>query len=283
LTLLEELELELEQEIIEKQARLNEVRKNLGVEKTELEKATELFERVEKKPKYPRYGTGISILDTELNGGFMLGSFINIAGNNFAGKTTLLLKILTNIARGHKIVFFSFEMYENLLKRKIEHMSKDYNTLNNILIEQKNRKLNDIEETIKEQAKAGVKIFGIDSIMKIETNEKEEYKSASLISNRLSKLTQELGIIIFLINQISEGDQRQGRLAFKRSGDIQYDSDCNLFVIVKLNEKTGEVTERKLWCKKDRVNEKTWIKDIPDFGSAVSAVNNNCIEIPYVA
>lgn len=80
----------------------------------EVEQAASLRARVKNKPHSPKYSTGIAWLDEKLCGGFTEGSFINIAGENFSGKSTLVLKILANIARGNKTLFFSFEMYENL-------------------------------------------------------------------------------------------------------------------------------------------------------------------------
>jgi len=265
--------------IAELERELKDINNSLGENSVELETATKLFKRVENKPKYPRYGTGIWSLDEKLRGGLMLGTFANIAGNNFAGKTTFLLKILTNIAQGHKVLFFSFEMYENLLKHSLENMTRDYNTLNNFMIEQKRRHLNDIADIIRTEAGKGVKIFAIDSMMKIETNETEEYKSASTISKTLAKLTQELGVIILLINQISEGDQRSGRLGFKKSGDIAYDSDFSVFILTRDNN--GQI-ERKIKCTKDRINGQTWELPLPEFeyGWAKPTEVEYKIEIP---
>ena len=85
----------------------------------DIEPAANLVARVKSKPILPKYSTGIFWLDDYMKGGFKEGSFINIAGQSFSGKSTLVLKILGNIASYNKCLFFSFEMYENLLADKL--------------------------------------------------------------------------------------------------------------------------------------------------------------------
>lgn len=228
------------------------------------ENALEIKRRVSNKPKAPRYSTGIEVLDCHLRGGFSVGTMINLAGENFAGKTTLVLKILHNITQGHKVVFFNFEMYEDLLVQKMKTWKDEQ--LRNLLVVQVQNSLHEIEDTIRTQAKQGVQFFAIDSRMKITVSIKmEDYQRNSLISQKLSKLCQELGVIILLINQISETDLRSGRLALKGSGDQNYDSDVTLYIKVSLNNDTGKVQKRQLICSKDRVNGERWIDTLPVF------------------
>jgi predicted ATP-dependent serine protease len=241
--------------------------KALNGDEQKIENANVLFERVEKKPKMPKLMTGISCIDDNM-GGLSLGSFINIAGESFVGKTTLMLKILTNLAAGHKVLFFSFEMYEDLLKNSIYKLAgENYLVYQNLLIEQKSRRLGDIDKIIREQARKGLKLFVIDSIMKIEVAGKpKEYEQRTYISSVFSKLCQELGIIVILINQISEQDQRDGRMAFKSSGNIAFDSDVNFFILASKHDKTsGDISERTMWCTKDRINGRKWKAILPTF------------------
>jgi len=189
-----------------------------------------------------------------MNGGFEEGSFINIAGANFSGKTFFVMKILENISKYKPVLFFSYEMYENLLVR---NRCKRYNEtqLKNTYIEQNRNSLDVIVEIIKAKAKEGIKFIAIDSRMKIKVSgNKEEYQKNSLISLTLSKLTQELGVIIMLINQISEADLKSKRPSLKGSGDQAYDSDVILYIF----KNPKNENERIMMCEKDRINEQTW-------------------------
>jgi len=105
------------------------------------------------------------------------------------------------------------------------------------------------------KAKEGIKFIAIDSRMKIKVSgQKEEYQKNSHISATLSKLTQELGVIILLINQISEADLKIKRPSLKGSGDQAYDSDVILYIVKDPKKKD----ERIMMCEKDRINERTW-------------------------
>tara|TARA_R110002074_G_scaffold139371_1_gene285090 strand:+ start:6801 stop:7700 length:900 start_codon:yes stop_codon:yes gene_type:complete len=257
--LLEKLKLE----ILEKQKVIEEISNHTE----ELETLREVRARVNAKGKTIKYLTGYKAIDDEM-GGFSEGSFINIAGSNFSGKTSLVLKIIENIALHNRTVFFSYEMYENLLvTNKLRNTKID----ENLVIVQKKNNLIDIELIIRNEYKKGVKFFAIDSMMKIRVLEKmQDHQKVSLISATLSKLTQELGVIIMLINQVSLTDIRDKRLEFKGSGDVSYDSDVSLFITV--DEKDDS---RLLHCKKDRINERIWKYDITDNSYIKNAIEKN--------
>jgi replicative DNA helicase len=252
--------LKLENDIKEKQKLINELSKS-----NELETLRKVRDRVKTKGKTIKYLTGINSIDEEM-GGFSEGSFINIAGANFSGKTTLVLNVIENIAAHKRTVFFSYEMYENLL---VTNKLQNTNIDDNLVIVQDKYYLVDIETIIRAEHKKGVKFFAIDSMMKIKVTEKmQDYQKASLISGTLSKLTQELGVIILLINQVALTDIREKRLEFKGSGDISYDSDVSFFITVNEDDNS-----RMLHCKKDRINERIWKMDITD-RNYVNRANN---------
>jgi replicative DNA helicase len=243
----------LQNDILEKQKLISE----LNESHTQLETLRVVRDRVKSKGTPVKYLTGVAAIDDNM-GGFSEGSFINIAGVNFSGKTTLVLNILTNIAKYNRIVFFSFEMYENLL---VTNKLKDTSIDDNLVLVQDKNLLIDIEDIIRNEFKTnGVIFFAIDSMMKIRVIEKmQDNQKASLISSTLAKLSQELGVIILLINQVALTDIREKRLEFKGSGDISYDSDVSFFITV--DEKDNS---RTLHCKKDRINERIWKEDITD-------------------
>ena len=230
------------------------------VQEMQIERYTDLEKRVALKPKVPRYETGLEWFDRH-TGGIEAGTFINLAGQAFGGKTTMVLKILANISEYKETVLFSFEMYENKLVKRLQHLNDTQK--HNLLIVQTQYKIEEIDAIVRKKAKDGVKFFAIDSRMKVQISiDGKEYQKIAYLSNHLSKLCQELGIIIILINQISEDNLKTGRLSLKGSGDQSYDSDMMLYIIVK-KEKDGE-EKRLCICDKDRDGGKKWVEDITE-------------------
>lgn len=247
-------------------------------ENIELESFTELKGRVALKPQSIKYETGINSIDREM-GGFAEGTFIQIAGESFVGKTTLALKILTNISKFTKTLFFSYEMYENVLV----HYLKDLNQMqsDNLLIVQDQRELTQIETIISKMSKEGIKFMVVDSRMKINVSGKmEEYQKNSTISKELSRMCQKYGVIIMLINQISEGDLKSGRFSLKGSGDQVYDSDV-LFYLTLENKNTDK-EQRYIWCEKDRINQKKWKAPLLDNAPIEILYTSEKMEMPIL-
>lgn len=240
-------------EIDEKIRELVQFKNDIEDREEKLETLAEVRKRVLSKPQAKKYLTGIWAIDKNM-GGFSEGSYINIAGVNFSGKTSLVVDILKYISTYNRVIFFSFEMYENLL---VNNKFKTPECDDNLVIVQKSYNIEDMDRIIRSEASKGVKFFAIDSMMKIKVaGAKEDYQKVSTISSLLARLTQELGIIIILINQIALTDIRNKRLEFKGSGDIAYDSDVSFFITVEDNE------DRTLHCKKDRINERVWKENI---------------------
>ncbi|MEA1892664.1 MAG: DnaB-like helicase C-terminal domain-containing protein [Campylobacterota bacterium] len=243
--------LEIESILLDKKIQLNKLKKD-GRVATKAVSAFDLIQDVNSRPSIPRYSTGVDALDEKLNGGIEIGSFVQLAGGSFAGKTHLAIEILSQIANREKVLFFNFEMGDRRIAHRFEKSLQTEDARRNMLIHNDNRELSHIVDEIKSSYKNGVKFFAIDSKMKIEvSDEKDDYKKFSKISATLSKLTQENEIIIFLINQVSEDDDKNLRLSFKGSGDQLYDTDLALFyLLVKDNPNI-----RKLVCRKNRQDE----------------------------
>ena len=225
----------------------------------------EFVKRVEKNRDLKFYPTGLQWLDIELEGaGLAEGSFINIAGGSFAGKTTFTLELLKSMAQSEKVCFFSYEMYEKILIRKFKFAS--WNVLQNIQIYQDGAQIDKIAARIRKLSKKGYKIFAIDSRMKIRvSNDKaSEYEKNNEISSKLSELTRTLGVIVILINQISEADLKAGRNSLKGSGDQVYDSDMIIYLKATTNDRK-EVVKREFEMAKDRIGERLFKVNIPDF------------------
>lgn len=238
---------------------------DLDDEGDEGENMGEFVKRVEKNRDLKFYPTGLQWLDIELEGaGLAEGSFINIAGGSFAGKTTFTLELLKSMAQSEKVCFFSYEMYEKILIRKFKFASWD--VLQNIQIYQDGAQIDKIAARIRKLSRKGYKIFAIDSRMKIRvSNEKaSEYEKNNEISSKLSELTRTLGVIVILINQISEADLKAGRNSLKGSGDQVYDSDMIIYLKATTNDRK-EVVKREFEMAKDRIGERLFKVNIPDF------------------
>ena len=219
--------------------------------------ARELKELLALKPKVPRYETGIQALDSNLFGGVEIGTFVQLAGESGVGKTHFLLEILSNIANYSKTVFFNFEMGDTRIIKRLDRLLVNEQQWDNLIIDKDSRNIDTLCNEIILYARDGVKFFTIDSKMKIEVDgNQKEHLQFSNITKRLVKLCQQHDIIIFLINQMSEDDIKSKRLAFKGSGDQQYDSDISLFYV------KDEQGKRTLICNKNRQDEREFKIDL---------------------
>jgi len=243
--------------------------------------AMALRQDVANRPKIPRYMTGVTPLDEALMGGIEIGTFVQIAGQSFAGKTHLVVEVLSNMANGFPVKFFNFEMGDRRIISRLEKTLTTDNQGNNFHVHNGSRSLNDIKKEIVKSIGLGQRFFAVDSKMKIEVPDiTDDYKRFNMISAELAKLTQQHDIIIVLINQMNESDLKDKRLAFKGSGDQMYDTDIALFYMVD----DEEPTKRKLVCRKNRQDEILFLLDLKldAFGKTISANAIQYDEIPYV-
>ena len=215
--------------------------------------AKALIADVNSRKKVPRYMTGVAGLDDALNGGIELGTFIQLAGQSFTGKTHLVLEILSNIAGAWGAVLFNFEMGDVRIANRLEKLLITDTQLENLIIDSRTRDIDMLINEIRIYAKKGVKFFAIDSKMKITSSEKDDMKRFAEISSKLSRVCQENDIIVFLINQMNEADLQSKRLAFKGSGDQMYDTDIALFYMLEKDD------SRKIICNKNRQDERGFV------------------------
>lgn len=251
--------------------------------------ASQLIDLVDTMPQQPKYSIGIRAIDRELStfedkkfnivGGIETGTFINLAGESGAGKTTLTIDILANVSKYSKTVFFNHEMglrrmASRLKRRLIERSQRD-----NMIIDSSTDKIDDIVMEIALYARDGIKFFVIDSRMKIKAHGDSDVQRNADISHKLSKAAREKDIIIILINQMSESDIKDKRLALKGGGDQKYDSDMTLFYV----KDDKDMSKRKLVCTKNRTgDENLWSVDLKIVdGVTVGANEFNHVEIQY--
>lgn len=226
--------------------------------------ARELMQKVKSMPVATRYATGLPYLDNNLRinqsdiGGFEVGSLIIIGGQSGAGKSHILLEMLSNISKYSKCVFFNFEMGDRRLDARLNRLLTTDNQKDNFTINSESRDLDDLLMEISLLADDGVKFFAIDSRMKIVVKGSDaEYQKIASITKRLSEVAIKNDIIIILINQISEDNLKTKTLAFKGSGDQLYDADMAFFLMIEEDEK------RLLICKKNRQDEFLFSVEVP--------------------
>lgn len=243
--------LDLEDELLDIKKGINALRRSVDKPMSRRGKtAQELKDEVSARPKRTKYETGIPIIDANLDGGIELGTYVQIASESGVGKTTLVMDILTNVASYNDVVFFNFEMGDVRLVNRLDSLMLNQKQWSNFIVDSDTRSLYDLVNEIKFYAGIGVKFIAIDSMMKIETEDQDDYKKINRISHELAKAAQQNDIIIFLINQMSEEAIKTGRMAFKGSNSQQYDSDISLFYV---KDKEGN---RMLYCTKNRQNDK---------------------------
>jgi predicted ATP-dependent serine protease len=231
--------------------------------------AAQLIDLVEAMPKQPKYAIGIDAVDRELAsfedkrfgvvGGIETGTFINLAGESGAGKTTLTIDILANVSRNFKTVFFNHEMGLRRIASRLQRRLKDRSQRDNMIIDSSTDKIDDLVMEITLYARDGIKFFVIDSRMKIKAQGDSDVQRNADISHKLSKVAREKDIIVILINQMSEADIKDKRLALKGGGDQKYDSDMTLFYV----KDDKDLTKRKLVCTKNRTGDgNLWSVDL---------------------
>lgn len=243
------------------------MQKELSVESKSYLTLNQWLEYYAQKPKVPQLKTGIEFLDSAFNGGIELGQFVLVGGDPEAGKTMLGLQILENIAKAHKVAFFCFEFtIEQYLKRVEE--KKVRTNFNNVIILNDGYHIFELAENIRNLYRQGVKVFFIDSQMRISHTQgrnMEEEETAKF--STLAKLCHSLGILIVLVIQNAKGDKenpmgskkggheaniiiRIERVAPKKDDLAQagnlYDEKSRL-IIVQKNKQTGKHFKEKVF------------------------------------
>lgn len=219
--------------------------------------ARELRDKVNSMKPAIRYETGVYLLDEKLKGGFEVGSLIQLGGVSGAGKTTLFLDIVANIAKYSKSIFFNFEMGDRRIVKRLTSKLKENQQWDNLHINSDTRNVDDLIMEITILADEGVKFFAVDSRMKLNLSGSEaEYQKIAKMSEKLSECAIKNDIIILMINQISEENIKNKRLSFKGSGDQMYHTDMALFIVI------NEDDSRTLICPKNRQDEFTFKIDL---------------------
>lgn len=173
------------------------------------------------KIKFEKYELGVNFLDIVLHGGIELHKLVLISGEYEAGKTSLCLQIIRNLAKTQKCAYFCFEfpadkyaIDENkILQRMLMSNQLKPDELeaiqNNIYIIDEGMNVDDTAANILFLASCGVKFFVIDSQMRLNVEqslnvEESESKKFKILNNLCNKYS----IVIFLIVQTSKNDTK---------------------------------------------------------------------------
>lgn len=156
------------------------------------------------------FKTGVEFLDTAFNGGLATGQLVLISGEYESGKTTLTTQIIENMSHARKVCFFCFEFtLSAYIKRRIAQPNKFFKKENCFVITD-GYDIRDIKANIlKLHRMQGVRIFLIDSQMRIENNYNTQANGEEKESEKfeiLGKLAHEKDILIMLIIQTSKSD-----------------------------------------------------------------------------
>lgn len=170
------------------------------------------FEEAKKEaPKeYVQYATHVDFLDEAFSGGIALGQLILISGDYECGKTTLATQIIENMTRDRKVAFFCFEFtLDSYIRRRETQPNAMFNEQNMIVINE-GYDIREIQNhIIRLHDTRGVKVFLIDSQMRVENNYTQANHGEEKESEKfeiLGKLAHSKNLIIILIIQTSKAD-----------------------------------------------------------------------------
>lgn len=233
-----------------------------GVESNEYKTLAQWIDYYATRPEQPKFKTKVGFLDSVFDGGIEVAQLVLISGDPEAGKTTLGLQVLENISHYAKVGFFSFEFTIEQYIRAKQAERKPPN-LDNMYIINEGYELYTIAQNIKNLYRQGVKVFLIDSQMRITSpNGRNMEEEESLKFSLLAKLCHSLGILVFLIVQTSKSD-RDNPMGSKKGGHeasiiiriehckpeieaLREFSENSRMLILKKNKQTGKHFKEKV-------------------------------------
>lgn len=204
------------------------------------------------------FATGVEFLDTAFNGGLATGQLVLVSGDYESGKTTLTTQILENMSARFKVAFFCFEF---TLKAYIKRRQQQPNPLfrkENLIVITDGYDIKEITENIlKLHKQQGIKIFLIDSQMRIENNHSSAISGEEKESEKfetLGKMAHKLDLLIFLIIQTSKADPNSPFKSKKGAHEASIimhlenvensknplDNHTQKRIVVKKNKQTGK-------------------------------------------
>ncbi|TEY03426.1 DNA repair protein RadA [Campylobacter sp. US33a] len=177
--------------------------------------------------KFARISTDDKELDLVLGGGLVVGSLVLIGGSPGVGKSTLLLKIASNLAKsGKKVLYVSGEESKSQIKLRADRL--DANTPNLFLLTELC-----LEDILDELNKKDYEILIIDSIQTLYSN---KIASAAGSITQVREITFELmrfskakNISTFIIGHITKDGAIAGPRILEHMVDVvlYFEGDAN--------------------------------------------------------
>lgn len=196
--------------------------------------------------------------------GFSLGELIVIGGRPGMGKTQFLINLATHISKSHPLLFFSFDLSEQLLSNRFLSVLTEIPTSNLVqnklsneemsilntfeidkcehqLLVNDNRSssMSNIKKYCKKQIEeSGIKVIMIDYLQLLTANRRGQNRDAeiSYVCRELKNLATENNVCIILSSQLSRavetrgGDRKPHLSDLRDSGAIEQDADKVLFI-----------------------------------------------------
>lgn len=227
-----------------------------------------------------RISTGDSELDIVLGGGLVAGSLVLVGGSPGIGKSTLLLKIASNLASSgtSPVLYVSGEESQSQIKMRATRLNAEHKEL--YLLTQIN-----LDEIIAEISKRDYKVLIIDSI---QTLYSDKISSAPGSISQVREITFELmrlakakNISVFIIGHITKEGSIAGPRILEHMVDVvlyfEGDSSRELRILRGFKNRFGstsevgifEMSERGLISAKD-ASSKFFTRGLAVSGSAIT-------------
>ena len=205
-----------------------EIDKAIRVSEDDFDTFSELKQIIKKSPPLQKIPTGLSFFDQHLDGG-LEPKFVMVGGKPNMGKTSAVVQIMKHITKKEKTVFWSLEFSPHDVINKQGGVNGAYEN-QNWLINTKTRSLEKICMKIGQLSRQGVRVFVIDSQMKLKApparNREEE---ETLKFAMLEEASSRFGVLIILIYQVTEG------------GKAFYSSQAEYFATYMIEVEKGSV------------------------------------------
>jgi DNA repair protein RadA/Sms len=174
-----------------------------------------------------RVKTRISELDRVLGGGIVPGSIVLVGGEPGIGKSTLLLQVLSNLCRDHRVLLVSGEESPAQVKLRADRLLHDVGPVE-ILAE------TNLDSVIAALKKTRPELVVVDSVQTLYSDEIGSVPgSVSQVreaAGRLMRLAKEEGISVFLVGHVTKEGALAGPRVLEHMVDtvLQFEGDRNL-------------------------------------------------------
>lgn len=167
------------------------------------------------------YSTGIDFIDDTLEGGFELGQFVTITGEQEAGKTQIVNQILCNVANGFKCLYFSLEFNKKQIKKyfknKLKNKTVTEQALSNIIIitnDMIDSEVSNIVQVVNHHITTDrVSFVALDSTLMLYSEKLQGEQETTDIFRQLHNVTLKNDVLMFVITQGSKQDNKDNRVS----------------------------------------------------------------------